>query len=396
MIAKLFNRPVCAILRISTRFKATEANNYVVAKEVGDKGILTLNRPNALNAINIDMLKILAATIQKWSDTKSLIIVKGLPGIAFSAGGDLIGFDVNKDNPNYGREVWQTELVMNHTIANMKIPYVALIDGVTMGGGVGISVYAKYCIATENTLFAMPESAIGLFPDVGASYFFSRLQGKLGYYLGLTGLYFALKEFLLSTSAYVPLGQDVLHAGLATHYCRSAELQKMEKALLKLKDTKHVDDVINEFCPKPNSEFSLSKNIDQIDKCFNASSVEEILDNLEKDNSEWAKQTTKTLRQLCPTSVKIMFRNLQLGSNQSFAECLQMEYRVVLRVIAGKNFIEGCRALLIRKDKNPKWDPSRIEDVTEEEILALYEPLPNNEYVKLKDSSALNQYGIEK
>ena len=161
MIGKLIVRPACSILRKNARFKTTEASKYVVTEEVGDKGILTLNRPNALNAVNLDMLRIISATIQKWSDTKSLIIVKGIPGVAFCSGGDLKAFDANKNNPNYGQGVWQTEYAMVHSIANMRAPYVAFIDGVTIGGGVAISLYAKYCIATENTLFAMPESAIG-------------------------------------------------------------------------------------------------------------------------------------------------------------------------------------------------------------------------------------------
>ena len=159
MIGRIFIRPACSILSKNARFKSTEASKYVVTEEVGDKGILMLNRPNALNALKLDMLKTISTTIQKWSDTKSLIIVKGIPGVAFSAGGDLKAFE--PDNPNYGRDVWQTVFSMIHTVANMKTPYVAFIDGVTIGGGVGLSVYAKYCIATENTLLAMPESAIG-------------------------------------------------------------------------------------------------------------------------------------------------------------------------------------------------------------------------------------------
>lgn len=161
MISKIYLRPVCSTLRKNTRLIASEANNFVIAEDVGDKGILTMNRPKAMNATNLEMLLKLLTTIQKWSNTKSLIIVKGVPGRAFSAGGDLRAIVANKDNPSYGKGVWKTEFVMNHTVANLKIPYVAFIDGATMGGGVGISVYTKYCIATENTLFAMPESTVG-------------------------------------------------------------------------------------------------------------------------------------------------------------------------------------------------------------------------------------------
>lgn len=164
MIAKLFVRPVAgSVLRQVTRSMASgmEANQFIVAEEVGDKGILTINRPKAFNATDLGMLETLLKTMQKWNDTKSLIIVKGVPGKCFSAGGDLRSIVANKDNPNYGKALWKTEYVMNYTVANFKIPYVAFIDGVTMGGGVGISVHGKYCIATENTIFAMPESSVG-------------------------------------------------------------------------------------------------------------------------------------------------------------------------------------------------------------------------------------------
>lgn len=162
MYKKLFIRPVCSkLIRNNTRSIGTEANKFILSNDVGDKGILTINRPDAFNATNVDMLKKLLTTIQKWSDEKSLIIVKGVPGKAFSAGGDLKAVVANKDNPVYGKDLWKTEYVMNHTVASLKIPYIAFIDGVTMGGGAGISVHGKYCIATENTLFAMPESSVG-------------------------------------------------------------------------------------------------------------------------------------------------------------------------------------------------------------------------------------------
>ncbi|XP_031627285.1 3-hydroxyisobutyryl-CoA hydrolase, mitochondrial-like [Contarinia nasturtii] len=367
MAAKLFIRlfpsSVWKNLKSITNITRSLSNDYVRVDEVGDKGILMLNRGNAMNATNLDMLETLSTNIKNWSNQKSLIIVKGVAGKAFSAGGDLRS--LVESSSDVRRKIFRTEYEMNHVIANLETPYIAFIDGVTMGGGVGISIYADYCIATENTLFGMPESSVGLFPDCGSSYFFPRLNEKIGYYLGLTG--FRLR------------GPDVLHAGIATHYCDSAKIPEMEKALLSLKDAKNIGSVIDDYCQTPQTEFILTKHLDQINKCFDASSVEEILDNLEKDNSEWAKQTINMLRKLCPTSLKIIFRNLELGKNLSLGECLQMEYRLALRLIAGKNFQEGVRALLITKDNNPNWDPSRIEDVTDEYLSSFYKPLPNNE-----------------
>ena len=161
MIGKILVRPACSILRTNARLIATEANNYILAEDVGDKGILKFNRPQAMNASNLEMVEKVLSTVQKWSAAKSLIVVKGTPGKVFSSGGDMKSIIAIKDNPEHGSSFWKKVLVTNYTIANMKIPYVAFIDGITMGGGVGLSVYAKYCIATENTLLAMPESAIG-------------------------------------------------------------------------------------------------------------------------------------------------------------------------------------------------------------------------------------------
>ncbi|XP_031625284.1 3-hydroxyisobutyryl-CoA hydrolase, mitochondrial isoform X2 [Contarinia nasturtii] len=373
MISKLLSRPICSLLRSNTRLMATAkeipTTDLVLAEDVGDKGVLILNRPKALNSANFEMVDKFARVLDKWHNTKSLIIVKGAGGKAFCAGGDVKTI-VEADTADVGKKFFGTEYVMNHMIGNLQIPYVALIDGITMGGGVGISVHGRYRIATEKTLFAMPETAIGLFPDVGGSYFLPRLQGKLGYYLGLTG--FRLR------------GQDVLHAGVATHYCESAKIPEIEKVLLDLKDTKDVDSVINDFCPKPKSKFILAKHLDQINKSFNASSIEEILSNLEKDNSEWAQQTIKTLRSVSPLSLKVTLRLLNIGSNfQSLGECLQMEYRLAVHFVEDSDFHEGVRALLVRKDNNPKWNPARIEDVTDERVESFFRPLPNNEDLQM-------------
>ncbi|XP_055304663.1 3-hydroxyisobutyryl-CoA hydrolase, mitochondrial-like isoform X2 [Sitodiplosis mosellana] len=373
MIHKLLSRPVLSkLLQNNIRLMATgkelPATDLVLAEEIGDKGLLTLNRPKALNSCNFEMVNKVGIALDNWKNTKSIIIIKGVGGKAFCAGGDVKTI-VEADTPEVGKKFFGTEYVMNYDIGTLTIPYVALIDGITMGGGVGLSVHGRYRIATEKTLFAMPETAIGLFPDVGGSYFLPRLQGRLGYYLGLTG--FRLK------------GQDVFHAGVATHYCESAKIPEIEKALLELKNTKDVDNVINDFCPKPKSEFVLAKHLDQINKTFNAPTVEEILSNLEKDGSEWAQKTIKTLRTVSPTSLKVTLRLLDLGSNFSLGECLQMEYRLAVRCVEDSDFHEGVRALLITKDNNPKWNPPRIEDVTEERVKSFFQPLPNNEDLKM-------------
>lgn len=186
MIIKMF-RPICPKQRSFSRLMSTisgASTDLVITEEVNDKGIIILNRPEALNATNIEMHNKILQTIQKWDNEKSLILIKNI-GKGFSAGGDLR--TMVKHDDNYGKEVFRTMYPINYTIANLRTPYISFINGVTMGGGVGMSFHGKYSIATENTIWAMPELSIGLFPDCGASHFFPRLQGKLGYFLGMTG-----------------------------------------------------------------------------------------------------------------------------------------------------------------------------------------------------------------
>lgn len=190
MFSKLITQSLRSIVRQNTRFMATATGlpptEFVLAEEINDKGVLTLNRPKALNAGNYEMVEKVAAALQKWKNNKSLIIIKANGGKAFCAGGDVRSL-VEAPNSELGQKFFKTEYTMNYMIGTLKIPYIAFIDGIVMGGGVGLSVHGRYRIATEKTLIAMPETAIGLFPDVGGSYFLPRLQGKLGYYLGLTG-----------------------------------------------------------------------------------------------------------------------------------------------------------------------------------------------------------------
>lgn len=265
---------------------AQPSTSLVLSEEINDKGVLTLNRPKALNAVNSEMVEMVHAQLSQWQKTKSLILIKGAGEKSFCAGGDVRSI-VEAGDPSVGRNFFRTEYITNHMIGTLKIPYVALIDGITMGGGVGMSVHGKYRVATEKTLFAMPETAIGLFPDVGGSYFLPRLAGKVGLYLALTGA--RLK------------GKDVLNVGIATHYCDSAKIPEVEKAILELKNAHDIGNVLDKLCPVDNtSEFSLAKHLNQINKCFAAPTIEGILAHLEQDKSEWAQ---KTIQVNCHASV---------------------------------------------------------------------------------------------
>lgn len=322
MISRAIIRPITSIVRNNIRLMATATDSdLVLVEEIGDKGILTLNRPKALNACNHDMVHKIGTYIQKWHNTKSLILIKGAGGKAFCAGGDVRTI-VEADTSEVGKKFFSTEYVMNYMIGSLKIPYVALIDGITMGGGVGLSVHGKYRIATEKTLFAMPETGIGVYsmknlyenngkmliisfsrrsiPRCGWLILFTTTPRKTRLLFGpnwistkrYQNLFIHINR-LTSISMILFVGADVLHAGVATHYCESGKIADIEKALLALKNSNDVESVINEMCPKPQSEFILSKHLDQINEAFSGSSVEEILSILEKDNSEWAKKTIK-------------------------------------------------------------------------------------------------------
>lgn len=315
---------------LGNTFKAMSSDaNDVIIENYGDKGLITLNRPKALNALNLSMVNKILPVLQQWEREKQCVIIKGAGEKAFCAGGDVraVVEEGRKGNLKLGHEFFRKEYTVNGVIGAYQIPYIAIIDGIVMGGGVGLSIHGGYRIGTERTLFAMPETQIGLFPDVGGSYFLPRLSGKLGFYLALTG--------------YRLRGADVLLAGIATHYVESAKLKELEHALLKCSNEQNIKDTLDKFSVPVTDEFSLSLYIDKINKCFSASSVQEILNNLENDGSEWAVSTIKLLNKMCPTSLKVTLKELILGSNMNLHECLQMEYRLAVASLANTEFYEG-------------------------------------------------------
>ncbi|XP_076759243.1 3-hydroxyisobutyryl-CoA hydrolase isoform X2 [Xylocopa sonorina] len=356
--------------------KVAQANieDDVLFKEVGNKGLITLNRLKALNALNLSMVEKIYPTMKQWELSKKLVIVEGAGDKAFCAGGDIksIATALKADQTNnvLGQIFFRKEYTLNYYIGTYKIPYVATIDGITMGGGVGLSVHGKYRIATEKTLFAMPETAIGFFPDVGGSYFLPRLKGKLGLYLGLTGD--RLK------------GIDVLLAGIATHFVPSEKLPDLKQELLKAEQP-DVDEILNKYQPgKLKQEFSLEPYMNKIDKYFSASCMEEIIGRLREDNSEWAKKTLQMLSQVSPTSLKVTMSAIQRGSTLNLADCLKMEYRLACAALSkSSDFYEGVRALLIDKDRNPKWNPGSLEEVSDNYVNQRFAELPAEKELQL-------------
>lgn len=300
----------------------------ILFKSVGDKGIITLNRPKALNSLNLSMINKLYPVLKQWENEKKLVLIKGAGDKAFCAGGDVRAIvEAGLRGEKLGHEFFRKEYTVNGMIGTYAIPYVAFIDGIVMGGGVGLSVHGHYRIATERTLFAMPETAIGLFPDVGGSYFLPRLGGKLGTYLALTG--HRLK------------GADVLKAGIATHYCDSSVLKDLEGALLHTNSEHDVQEVLKKFSAKDTTPFSLDPVLPKINKCFSADSMEGIFKELQKDGSPWATNTLASLSKMSPTSLKVSFKVVNSGAKLSLQDCLQMEYRLAVNCLLNKDFYEG-------------------------------------------------------
>ncbi|KAG3274882.1 3-hydroxyisobutyryl-CoA hydrolase, transcript variant X1 [Ictidomys tridecemlineatus] len=354
--------------------KHTEAAEDVLLEKKGCAGVITLNRPKLLNALNLNMTQKIYSQLKKWEQDSetSLIIIKGAGGKAFCAGGDIRAIsDAIKAKQKLAELFFKEEYILNNAIASLQKPYIAFIDGITMGGGVGISVHGQFRVATEKSVFSMPETAIGLFPDVGGGYFLPRLQGKLGYFLALTG--FRLK------------GRDVYRVGIATHFVDSEKVSMLEEDLVALKSPskENVADVLETYHTQSkidqDKSFILEEHLDKINRCFSANTVEQIIENLQQDGSPFALEQLKVINQMSPTSLKITLRHLIKGSSQTLKDVLTEEYRMSQACMRGHDFHEGVRAVLVDKDQSPKWKPANLKEVTDEDLDNYFKSLGSND-----------------
>lgn len=339
----------------------------ILFERKGPLGIIVLNRPKALNALTLNMALAMRPRLLDWArdDSVKAVVIRAVGERAFCAGGDIRAlYDSGKGDKQYAYQFYHDEYLLNSTIHHFPKPYVAFLDGIVMGGGVGVSVHGSHRVATENIVFAMPESGIGLFPDVGGSYFLSRLPGEVGMYLAMTG--------------YRMRGADSVHSGVATHYTTRADLAGLEEALASAfydGDARQaVDKVLARFRRDPGPA-PLAEHQAQIDRHFGKDSVEAIAASLEADGSEWAQQTLATMRTKSPTTMKVAFRQLREGRNLDLDDCMRMEYRLACRFIEGRDFYEGVRATIVEKDQKPQWDPARWEDVSDAEVAKYFAPL---------------------
>ena len=337
----------------------TNSNEILFSLE-GKVGVVTLNRERALNALTVGMVRTLHAQLLAWEtdDRVSRVVIEGAGDKAFCAGGDirqLYDWGLAMD-PQF-LDFYREEYMLNTYIKHYPKPYIALLDGIVMGGGVGVSVHGSHRIVTEATTFAMPETGIGLFPDVGGTYFLPRCPGEIGMYMGLTG-------------ARLKAG-DSLYAGVGTHFVPRQNLPDLKRALRSFSD---VDEAIQRHAQTLDPE-TYGRHRGAIDRHFLQNSVEGVVDSLRSDPSDWAQKQADIMALKSPTSLKICHRQLRDGLTLGFNACMRLEYRIVNRIFTGHDFFEGTRAVVIDKDMKPKWNPATLAAVRNGDVNAYFEPV---------------------
>jgi enoyl-CoA hydratase len=334
----------------------------LITRREGVAGFLTLNRPKAIHALTAAMDEAMMRALLVWKDEPEVhcVIIDHSEGRGFCSGGD-IAFLRNSaltDNGVSGLAFFHDEYRLNHLLFEYPKPVVAFMDGITMGGGVGISQPARYRVATENTRFAMPETGIGLFPDVGGGWYLSRLPGRIGQFLALTG-------------ARID-GAECLWTGLATHYLPSEVLAEAKE---RIASGHEIGGVLTALSVTP-PEARIAANAGAIAKHFASDRLEDILASLERDESEWAMKELATLRTKSPQTCKVALRQLaEAAKLETFAQNMAMEYRIAARVLTRPDFAEGVRAVIVDKDNAPRWDPATPEGVSDELIDSIFAPL---------------------
>ncbi len=327
----------------------------VIVRELGALRRLTLNRPKALNALTLDMAVTMTALLRAWATDAAVgaVLIDGAGERGLCAGGDLRGlYDAVKSGTRFPQQFWSDEYHLDVLIARYAKPVIAVMDGVVMGGGVGLSTHASHRIVTERSLIAMPEVGIGFFPDVGVSFLLARSPGYAGSHLALTG---------------DRLGAaDAIYCGLADIHIAAARLAELPSALADCRTARDVRVRLDELSVSP-PPGRLAAARPWIDSCYGANDVEDIVDRLRACNLDEARAALAAIRKMSPTSLKVALRNLRAAvSFDRVEQSFQQDYRIALACIAGHDFIEGIRATIVDKDRNPSWRPDKLEDVTAE------------------------------
>ncbi len=338
----------------------TSPNDEIIMDRTGSAAIIRLNRPKALNSLNLNMVRKMRAALQDFAadPAVSVVVLAGEGDRGLCAGGDIRAlYEMGRAGDPQATLFWQEEFPLNYAIAHFTKPYIALMDGITMGGGVGLSSHGSHRVVTERTRLAMPETGIGYFPDVGASWLLPQAPGETGTWMGLTGL---------EVNA-----ADAIFAGLADCFVPSGRLPDLVHALGGLAagaDDEAVKAVLEEFMAMP-EEGQLQKNRDLIDRCFGHDSVEQIIAALDAEDEPFATHSRQTLQSRSPTSLKLTLRLLRAGrSSSGLVECLEREFGAGREVLRHHDFYEGVRAAIIDKDRNPRWAPARLAEVSSRSI----------------------------
>jgi enoyl-CoA hydratase len=336
----------------------------VLVERRGCAGVLTLNRPKALNALNLGMVRTMAAALDEWEQDAAVtrVVVAGAGGRAFCAGGDIrLLYEQGRAGDHAAQlTFWREEYLLNRRIKRYSKPYVALVDGIVMGGGVGVSAHGEHLVAGERFAFAMPEVGIGFFPDVGATHLLPRLPHRAGFYLALTGARIGVGEAraLRLVQAVVP----------------SARIGELELAL---EDPAPIDSIVAQFAlPAPPSALTAQSAL--IEKCFGRSTPAQIIAALgeaARGGSAFAGAAQEAMLTKSPTSQAIALRQMEAGRSLSFEEAMILEFRIVSRICRGHDFYEGVRALIVDKDNQPQWRPHAPDEVSTAAIDAYFDPL---------------------
>ncbi len=342
-------------------------NQDIIFSEIdgasGIVGHILLNRPKALNALSKTMCMALGKQLQQWENNSNIkaIMIEGAGDRAFCAGGDVRQLFASEKQHvlQHAMSFFKQEYATNAILHHLTKPYIAFLDGITMGGGAGVSVHGKFRVATEKLRFAMPETAIGFFPDIGAGYFLTRCPNKIGWYLGLTGN--TIKA------------ADALAMGLVTHYVLSEKLQTLKQSIIESSfDANHIeqiDELLRQFTTQ-SEDAEIWQHANMIEHCFSKTTVEAIIQALKDSKTDFGQQTVDVLLRRSPISLKITLAHLNRCANKSFDEIIQSDYQLAEQFMQGHDFCEGVRAALIDKDQNPKWQPDALSKVTDDDINA--------------------------
>ncbi|KIL99000.1 3-hydroxyisobutyryl-CoA hydrolase [Paramagnetospirillum magnetotacticum MS-1] len=338
----------------------------------GRLGRIVLNRPKVLNALSATQYHQITDCLSQWEIDPDIavILIEGEGDRAFCAGGDIrmVWDAARRGDHAFNLDVFRTEYRLNRRIHHYPKPYVSLLDGICMGGGAGLSVNGRYRIATERTRFAMPETGIGFFPDVGATHFLNRCPGSVGLYLGLTGR---------------QLGPaDCLWAGIATHFVPVERLDELHNALdaaaLSSDPTDAVAATLSRF-HQPPGDGPLLRHLDTLECCFAMGRLEDVVEGLRRDGGQWAWDTIWDLSGRAPLSLAVTHRQLREGKGMEFDEAISREFRLAWHFLAGHDFLEGIRALVVDKDRRPVWSPSSLAEVDELSVAAYFQMLGDDE-----------------